>query len=334
MTCSNYLPESTTAAIEAASEILEATGTAQEKDLLTSEPLNNGAECFRFMDLPPEIRDMIYSLLIGRRYYIKLNPANDEYDLSKNSVHGGRLQLLRTSKAINAEASPVLWREGSFYINISIHPHYNNYRFPTVGTLTRLHNIRLRVRFMCDDSGLEGWRQKEVLPCEAPFAAFAALFGGTTVPRGSLFVTYKSLRNGPVEILPLASDSVIQMLTKMVGFEHVYIRLRAEISPSSSCPFHKFEGSSERKSRALDCFVEAIGGELKQSLGPVAGRGRSLRPYLSKRIGDPEFCEHYEECNEYSRASCTTYYRQWITFHPRKHYNKRGRSLELAVEVP
>lgn len=149
------------------------------------------------LDLPPELRLMIYRLLLVRPH--DLNP---EIWASGPQPSVG---LLRTNRLLHREAFHVLYGENKFE-NYLQSPHDSLARFPRL--INTIRNLRVSIPLYLGNPGIE------------KFSKYMHHFGNSSIIRGTLSVDIDFGSTNP----PF-SDSLIQALGRCNRFKNIELQI-------------------------------------------------------------------------------------------------------------
>ena len=285
---------------------------------------------FRFMNLPREIRDQIYTYLLAQTYIIVPERYNGFVErVFYSPEHLPSLAILRVSKTVYTEAVSWIYLAGHF--EYCIFPGDKD-RSTILPQDTRgfhmVQNINLTVdvtEYFFSYGNFDIYYARLFLndePFYKQFDEFVRLFGGNRIRRKSLRVTFK-LGHGSPDLHLVVSYPVVRFLTKMTGFKHVIVDAEALLPRRDDCPFrgviYKYTlQSMTDRFQCLDAFIDAMKTGFMRRLGPAHDREGDLERYdelagmplieLTKK-GDHKHCDR-------RYAKCLDYYERSIEFYP------------------
>ena len=143
-----------------------------------------------FLDLPRELRDMIY----------------------RHSITAGNLEILRTSKLVSEEAIQLLSKNAIFRVNLGFPDREPPTNLALAPTTSAQH-----VEFRLDTSS-----------AALPFnLSFISLFAGTLTPRESCLVTLNYGKEGSATH-HIERDALFVILEGLIGFKSLVIKIVIE----------------------------------------------------------------------------------------------------------
>lgn len=158
-----------------------------------------------FLDLPRELRFMIYRHLLVRPHSLEITSVHPKPRLAVN--------VLRTSKLIHREASDILYRENRF-TNCAMSPYESLTPFPRIVDTIQNTNVGLLIK------------PQEFLPLKG-FLKFMHYFGTPSITRDTLRINFVVLTSSarPVEEFRIPLRWLRRALGRFTNFRTVELQI-------------------------------------------------------------------------------------------------------------
>lgn len=230
--------------------------------------------------LPREIRDTIYRLLIKGRYV----SWDDEYSCGPHTLTRPNLSILRVSQLIGHEAMEIMCSDSVFLFDIDIYNRIDDYVDRMFSQMKRVSPMMRNVEIGIDGYSLERaeWIQMQYPPsrthdAKAEYAkslkrtldATMGLFEGVSIERRSLHIKFRYCC--PSLLRSTHFRTICQSLKALVGFRTITM----EIIPSRHMLFEEryyLLDDAEKTRRARELvprITNALTEELQSAFGPA-----------------------------------------------------------------
>lgn len=229
------------------------------------------------------------------------------------------LSILRLSKAIKSEATPIFYSKGYFRFHYFLGEYFPE-EAPQLPDLRFMNCIR-NVEIICDVEEVDYNNSESVSDIygSAP-AGPLGLLQGANIPRNSIVVVVSLCSFGARYGAKLTESPLIKSLKEMIGFKTVTLRLK--INGDGYCPP---QGTSRAQ---IKKWTKA--GEWEKVYGGFIPLFRAMRKELEPTLG---ICgmgklERGERCGNLSLSG-----RRAILFHPRDHQAKISKANKDKMKL-